>query len=378
MKQNRTPAARRARMGALSGGIGIAVNTLLAAAKIALGAVTGALSVLADGMNNLTDCGSNVVSLIGLKMSEKPADKEHPFGHRRAETIAALVIALIVLVVAAELAIESVQKIFAPQTSDFSWPLIAVLAAAVAAKLFLFFFNRYWGKKLDAETLRATATDSISDAVATTAVIVSLVVSHYTNFDLDGYMGAAVAVFIAFSGGSILKEAVSRLLGTAPDAQVLRDIEARVRAFAGVHGLHDLTVHSYGQDKLYATVHVEVDAHMPLMATHDLADAIEQQFAEETNILLTVHIDPLVLDDPKVNRLREATEQAVRQIDPALRVHDFRLVGGETHANLVFDVAAPFECPLGDAQIRARIRSAVAQMDERLGVVVTVERQNLA
>ena len=377
MDKNTAPAALRARMGALSGGLGITINTLLAAAKIALGAVTGALSVLADGMNNLTDCGSNVVSLIGLKMSEKPADKEHPFGHRRAETIAALVIALIVLVVAAELAIESVQKIFAPEESEFSWALVAVLGAAVAAKLFLFAFNRYWGRRLDAETLRATATDSISDAVATTAVLLSLIISRYTGFDLDGYMGAAVAVFIAFSGASILKEAVSHLLGTAPDAQVLRAIEARVRAFEGVHGLHDLTVHSYGQDKLYATVHEEVDANMPLMAAHDLADAIERQFAEESNILLTVHIDPLVLDDPKVNRLREETERAVRGIDPSLRIHDFRLVGGETHANLVFDVAAPFECALSDAQICARIKDAVARMGDHFGAVVTVDRQNL-
>ena len=205
MDKNTAPAALRARMGALSGGLGITINTLLAAAKIALGAVTGALSVLADGMNNLTDCGSNVVSLIGLKMSEKPADKEHPFGHRRAETIAALVIALIVLVVAAELAIESVQKIFAPEESEFSWALVAVLGAAVAAKLFLFAFNRYWGRRLDAETLRATATDSISDAVATTAVLLSLIISRYTGFDLDGYMGAAVAVFTPFRAGASSK-----------------------------------------------------------------------------------------------------------------------------------------------------------------------------
>ena len=367
----------RARMGAVSGGIGIAVNTLLAAAKITLGAVTGALSVLADGMNNLTDCGSNVVSLIGLKMSEKPADKEHPFGHQRAETVAALVIALIVLVVAVELAIESVQKIFSPEESTFSWALIAVLGAAVAAKLFLFFFNRYWGKKLDAETLRATAADSVSDAAATTAVLVSLIISHYTNFDLDGYMGAAVAVFIGFTGGGILRETISRLLGTAPDPQVIRDIEARVRAFDGVHGLHDLTVHNYGQNKLYATVHVEVDSNMPLMATHDLADTIEKQFAQQTNILLTVHIDPIVLDDPKVNALRAQTEAAVRAIDPTLRIHDFRVVGGETHANLVFDVAVPFECSLTDAQIRNRIRDAAAQMGENIDAVVTVERQNI-
>lgn len=368
--------ALRARMGAVSGGVGIAVNTLLAAAKIALGAVTGSLSVLADGMNNLTDCGSNVVSLIGLKVSEKPADREHPFGHRRAETVAALIIALIVLVVAAELAIESVQKIFVPAESSFSWALVAVLGAAVAAKLFLFFFNRYWGKKLGAETLRATAADSISDAAATTAVLISLIISHYTNFDLDGYMGAAVAVFIGFTGAGILRETVSRLLGTAPEAQVLRDIEARVRAFDGVHGVHDLTVHNYGQNKLYATVHVEVDSNMPLMATHDLADAIEKQFAQQTNISLTVHIDPLVLDDPQVNRLRAQTEAAVRAIDPALRVHDFRVVGGEKHANLVFEVAAPFECALTDAQIRARITDAVSRMGENktIGAVVTVER----
>ena len=372
-----SPAARE-RVGKFSGILGIALNTLLAAGKIAVGALTGMISVLADGMNNLTDCGSNVVSVIGFKVSGKPADKEHPFGHQRAETIAALVIAVVVLAVAAELVIQSIETILSPSESEFSVWAAAVLAVSVAVKLFMFFANRSLSKAIGSDALAATATDSISDAVATSAVLACLFISRYTGAQLDGYVGAAVAVFIAFSGFSILKETVSRLLGRAVDADTADTLRARVCSFAGVHGVHDLTVHEYGNNKKYATVHVEVDANMPLMATHDLADTIEKEIGRETGVELTVHIDPLVLDDPKVNALREAAEQIAAGIDPALRVHDFRVVGGTTHANLVFEVAAPFDCPVSDGEILAHLRQGVQKISANLGVNAAVERQNLA
>ncbi len=379
IKEGEKPAspAVRERAGNFSGGLGIALNTLLAGCKIAVGALTGMISVLADGMNNLTDCGSNVVSIIGFKMSGKPADKEHPFGHQRAESISALVIALIVLVVAVELAVQSVEKIITPAASEFSVWLAVVLGISVAVKLFMFFLNRALARTVESEALRATAADSISDAVATAAVLLALLISHWTGFDLDGYMGVAVAIFIAFTGGSILKETVSRLLGKAPDHAVIEEIEQRVLAFEGVHGLHDLTVHSYGQNKLYATVHVEVDSHMPIMEAHDLADEIEKNFAAETDIALTVHIDPLVLDDPKVNRYRQEAERIVLSVDPRFRLHDFRVVGGTAHSNLVFDVAVPFDCKMSETEILSRIRDGVSLLDGNLDAVVTVERQNL-
>ena len=371
-----SPAARE-RIGKFSGILGIALNTLLAAGKIAVGALFGMISVLADGMNNLTDCGSNVVSVIGFKMSGKPADKEHPFGHQRAESISALVIALIVLVVAVELAIQSVEKIISPAESEFSYWLVAVLAASVLVKLFMFFLNRNFAKAIGSEALKATAADSVSDAVATAAVLLSLLISQWTGFSLDGYMGAAVAVFIAFTGGSILKETVSRLLGKAPDAEVVKEIERKVLSFDGVRGLHDLTVHSYGKNKLYATVHVEVDSRMPIMDAHDLADRIEKDFAADTDIAMTVHIDPLVFDDPKINRYREEAERIVANIDPRFRMHDFRVVGGTTHSNLVFDVAVPFDCTLSEAEILSCIKDGVSLLGENLDAVVTVERQNV-
>ena len=285
---------------------------------------------------------------------------------------------MIILVVAVELAIQSAEKIFSPSPTQFSWLLVGVLGASILVKLFMFFFNRALAKKLNADTLRATATDSVSDVIATSAVLASLLISEFTPcIDLDGYMGAAVAVFIAFAGGSILKETISRLLGRAPEKEVVEDIRARILAFDGVHGLHDLTVHNYGQNKLYATAHVEVDAHMSVMQAHDLADEIERAFAENTDILLTVHIDPLVLDDPKVNRLRTELEHIVADIDPAFRLHDFRLVGGITHSNLVFDLAVPFDCKQTAEEIVQKIRDRVELLGENFGVVVTVEKQNL-
>ena len=373
--EKNTPAARE-KCGKRAGLLGILLNILLAAAKIAFGAVSGAVSVLADGMNNLTDCGSNVVSVVGFKVSGKPADKEHPFGHRRAESVSALVIAVVILAVAAELAIQSVESIFSPEKTDFSRGLVIVLGVSVLVKLFMFLMNRSLYKEFSAETFKATATDSLSDAIATAVVLASLFVSRYTGIELDGYMGMAVAVFIAFSGASILKETVSRLLGHAVDRETVKKLEADICAFEGVHGVHDMALHDYGEGKLYATAHVEVDSHMTLTAAHDLADKIEKA-VEKTGVALTVHIDPLVLDDPAVNRLREETEKAVSEIDPSFTVHDFRVVGGRSHANLVFDVAVPFDCRLSDAEALARIEERISLMNENAGVVATIERQNL-
>lgn len=379
LKKTQDPAdpAVRAKCGRNAGILGIVLNTLLAAGKIAVGAISGAISVTADGLNNLTDCGSNVVSVIGFKMSEKPADKEHPFGHRRAESVASLLIAVIILVVAVELVVQSVEKIFSPSDTDFSWILIGVLIASVLVKLFMFFFNRSLGKALSSETLKATAADSISDVIATAAVLISALISRFTHLETDAYLGIVVALFIAFTGLSILKETVSGLLGKAPDPETVHAIQTRVLSFDEVRGLHDLTVHNYGQNKLYATVHVEVDSGMGLTAAHDLADRIEKNFSENTDVALTVHIDPLVYDDPELNRLREEVVRIVKDVDETLRMHDFRLVGGETHKNLVFDVAVPFECKLSDAEIASRIREQVLLLNGNYDAVTTIERQNI-
>ncbi len=363
--------------GKRAGFLGIALNILLAAGKITFGSIAGALSVVADGLNNLTDCGSNIVSVIGFKMSGKPADREHPFGHRRAETIAALVISVVILAVAAELALQSVEKLFAPEPVAFSVGLLVVLGVSVLVKLFMFVMNRSLARDYSAETFKATATDSLSDAIATSAVFLSLLISHYSGFDLDGYMGIAVAVFIAFSGASILKDTVSSLIGKAADEQIIKDIEQRIGSFAGVQGIHDLLIHDYGADKFYATVHVEVDSHMPIMAAHDLADDIERDFSTHTNIILTVHIDPLVYGDPRVDLYRGKAQQAVESVDITLRMHDFRVVGGETHSNLVFDVAVPFDCKLSDSEISRRIREKLVSENENVDAIITVERQNI-
>ena len=376
-KDDANDPAVRARCGRDAGIFGVVLNTLLAAGKIIVGSVSGAISVTADGLNNLTDCGSNVVSVIGFKMSEKPADKEHPFGHRRAESVASLLIAVIILVVAAELIMQSAEKIFSPSETDISLLVLLVLGISVAVKLFMFLFNRSLGKAISSETLKATAADSISDVIATTAVLISAIISRFTSLELDGYLGVVVALFIEVAGIGILKDTVSNLLGKAPDPDTVRDIEKRVLSFENVRGLHDLTVHDYGQNKLYATVHVEVDAQMSITSAHDLADRIEKDFAEQTAIALTVHIDPLVYDDPELNRLRDEINRIVDEIDPALKMHDFRMVGGETHKNLVFDVAVPFDCKISDTEIYKRIKDGVSLLDGHYDAVATIERQNI-
>lgn len=364
----------RAAYGTLSGAVGIVLNILLAVGKIVVGVIFGALSVTADGLNNLTDCGGNVVSVIGFKVAEKPADKEHPYGHQRMEYVAAMVVAFIVLVVAFELAVESVQKLITPEESEFSIATVIVLAVSVAVKLWMFFFNRYLAKKISSPVLKATATDSISDSAATLAVIVALIISHYTSVDLDGVMGLVVAILIAVAGIGIFRSTLSRLLGEAPDKEVVEGIKARVTGYAGVVGLHDLNVHSYGK-KLYASVHVEVDSKMTINEGHELADEIERDFAANTDIMMVVHIDPVAVNDPVVDRYREITLGVVRAIDPSYSIHDFRLVNGVSRINLIFDVAIPFDSKLTEKEVSARIKEALTAIDAKLNPMPTVEKQ---
>lgn len=372
---NTSDPAVRENYGKMASIVCIVLNMVLSAGKIILGLLSGAISVTADGFNNLTDCGSNVVSLISFKVAGKPADKEHPFGHQRIEYISAMIVAFIVLMLAVELASESFNKIFNPEPSEMSYLMLGVLAFSVLVKVWMFFFNRKLGKTVDSEVLKATATDSLTDAISTTAVTVAVIISHFVNFNLDGYMGLAVAVVIAWAGIDILKNTMSKLLGQAPDKTFIEGIRSRIMAYEGVLGIHDLAVHNYGPHKYYASVHVEVDAKVPTMESHDLMDRIERDFAENTDIVLIIHSDPVVTDDPEINLLKQKVTEMVTSIDERFRIHDFRAVKGVTHTNLIFDVAIPFDTKLSAEEIKTRISQLVSAYDPTLFVVATVEKQ---
>lgn len=359
--------------GNLSSWVCMAVNLLLAAAKITAGALSGAISVLADGLNNLSDCGSGAVSYVGFRVAAKPADKKHPFGHQRSEYLAALIVAMIIFVLAAELMIESISQLITPgENSVWSVLSVVVLSVSIAVKFWLFLFNRSVAKRVNSEVIKATALDSLTDCLATLAALIAVIVSRFAGVNIDGYMGIFVALFIAFAGVGIFLDTIGKLLGEAPDPEIVQKIRSRIFMHGGVHGIHDLMVHSYGH-KYYATVHVEVDSKMPMMEGHDLADTIERDFACNTDIVLVVHLDPVVLDNPKCNACRVLVEEIVKEIDPSFSVHDFRMVDGISHTNLIFDVAIPFECKLSPQEVKDEISRRVRERDKKLFAVPTVE-----
>lgn len=378
-KETQNPVVRE-RVGKMSGIVGIVLNVLLASAKIVVGFLFGVLSVLADGLNNLTDCGSNVVSLVGIKMAQKPADSEHPFGHRRMEYIASMIVAFIVLLLAVELGIESVTKIIAfvkgqSTVTEFNLWLIIALSVSMAVKLWMFVFNFRLSKRYRFPLLKATAVDSISDVGATGAVLIALIISHYSGVNLDGFMGLAVAIFVAYAGIKILKGTVNQLIGEAPDKHFTDTIEQRIKSFDGVLGIHDLNVHNYGPNKYYASVHLEVDAKVDVMDSHDLADRIERDFAENTDVTLVTHLDPIVVGNEQTDKYKAEIDKIVKSLDEHFSLHDFRVVLGPTHTNLIFDVAVHFDTRLTNREIIDYIQTEVNNAHENVYVVPTVERQ---
>lgn len=372
--------AVRDKAGKLSGVVCIVLNILLAAAKITVGALFALVSVVADGINNLTDCGSNLVSLVSIKLAERPADREHPYGHRRAEYVASMIVAFIVLVVAFELATEgvtSIVSVFKSEADEVSfelWTLIT-LGASALIKTWMFAFNTILAKRYKFDLLKAAAIDSISDVCATSAVLIAVVVSHFVGFNADGFMAVAVAVVIAVSGIKILKETLHHLLGEGADEQMTNEVVSRINRFEGVLGVHDLDIHNYGPNFYYASAHVEVDCNVPVVESHDMIDQIERDFAENTNIRLVIHMDPVVTNDPELDMYKAEVLQIVKSLDEEFDIHDFRMVKGPTHINLIFDVAIKFETKLSERQVAEYIQTEIDKTHDNIYTVSTVERR---
>ncbi len=371
--ENTQDARVRTRYGQMAGVVGIACNTALCLAKGVIGLAAGSVSIVADAVNNLSDAASNIVSLLGFKLASRPADPEHPYGHGRYEYLAGLVVAALVLAIGINLVISSAEKIVSPAPTEFSGALVAVLALSILVKLWMAAFNRTLGQRISSDTLAATAVDSRNDVISTAAVLACAVVSKVTGVDLDGWAGLAVGGFIVWSGVGLLGETISPLLGQAPTPELVEHIRTKIMSYPGVLGTHDLMVHDYGPGRQFASAHVEMAAEADPLQSHDLIDNIEQDFKEEDGMIVTLHYDPIVTDDPEVADMRNWINQAVKVIDERLSIHDLRTVPGPTHTNVIFDLVRPADLELDAERLKRRVNEIVHERYPRAICKITVD-----
>ncbi len=362
--------------GNLAGITGIVCNVLLCAIKFFTGLFTGSISITADAVNNLSDASSGVITLLGFKLAGKPADPEHPYGHARMEYLAGLVVSFVILLIGVQLAGESVQKILHPAAATFGIVPAVMLVFSILVKLWMAGFYRNIGKKIDSTTLLAASADSRNDVISTGAVLLALLISAWTDLDLDGWMGMAVALFILYSGIGLIKDTLDPLLGRAPSEDLTQRVEEKILSYEGILGTHDLMVHDYGPGQCFASVHVEMSAEMNVMRSHDIIDTIERDFHEQDHIHLVIHYDPIETGSEAVGTMRQWVTERVHAVSPLLSIHDFRMVKGELHTNLIFDVAAPSSYESTDAEIKQQIQRSVQENanGETYYCVITVDR----
>ena len=375
--KNATNPAVRTAYGTMVSITGIIVNILLFVAKFVVGTLFGAISIVGDAVNNLSDAGTQIISLISFRIAAKPADREHPFGHARIEYVTSMIVSFLVMLVGFELLKSSVEQIFSPERPDSSPVAIFVLIGSMICKLWLGLFNRTIGKRIDSSVMRATAADSLSDVFATGAVLIATVLPMIfteMTWNPDAYMGVIVAVLIMVAGVRILNEAKNAILGEAPSEEIVKEITETVDRYEGALGIHDMVVHNYGPGRIIASLHIEVDGSVNVFETHDMIDTIEKELRDVCGIEATIHMDPIVTDDEQVNQLREQTAEAVQKIHPSMQIHDFRFVAGATHTNLIFDVVAPFEIKLSEAEIKAAVAEKVKEINPTYFVVIEVDR----
>ncbi|WP_297242555.1 cation diffusion facilitator family transporter [uncultured Flavonifractor sp.] len=366
--------AVRERYGALSGGVGILLNLLLSLGKFFAGLLTGSIAVTADAFNNLSDAGSSVVTLVGFKLAGQKADDGHPFGHGRIEYLAGLLVSLLILMVGVELGKTSIEKIFHPEQVDFSLVTVVILIASILVKLWMCLFNRNLGRRIGSAAMEATATDSLSDVVATSAVLAGTLVGEFTGVSIDGWVGVVVAIFILRAGWGAAKDTVDPLLGSAPDPALVKEIQDVVLSHKQVVGMHDLVIHDYGPGRRMCSFHAEVPQNADIMEVHDAIDHIEREIYQKFGVETTAHMDPIATEDEAVNDLREQVRDLVREVNPDMNIHDFRVTRGPQHTNLIFDVVVPHRSKVSDEEIAGEITRRVQALDPSYYPVFQLER----
>lgn len=364
----------RSAYGTLSGSVGIIVNILLSVAKLIIGSITHSITITGDALNNLSDAGSSTISLIGFRIASKPADKEHPYGHGRVEYICGLGVSVIIMFMGFELIKSSVDKIIHPQAPEFSYAAVIVLVLSIFGKLWLALFNRKIGKAINSDTVDAVVKDSLSDMAATAVSIISLVLSRYFDLPFDGIFGVVVSLFVIWAGIGVFRATTASLLGQPPEESTVKMLEEKILSYDGVYGVHDLIVHDYGPGRCFVTAHAEVPSTVDIMESHDLMDVIEKEVQNDTGYIITLHMDPIVMDDEKTNSAKSMVADIVKEIDSSLSIHDFRMVSGPHHTNLIFDVVLPFSCKLDSSEVINMINQKLATLEKSYYAVVTIDR----
>ncbi|MEE1284089.1 MAG: cation diffusion facilitator family transporter [Acutalibacteraceae bacterium] len=372
-RENTTSPKVRTAYGTLSGAVGILVNILLSIAKLIIGSISHSIAITGDALNNLSDAASSAISLLGFRISSKPADEKHPYGHGRLEYLCGLAVAVIIMFMGLELIKSSAAKIFAPEKPEFSLVAIAVLVISILGKLWLALFNRKIGNAINSDTVDAVVKDSLSDIAATTASILSLILSQYFSLPFDGIFGVIVSLFVLWAGIGVFRNTSSSLLGQQPEPETVKMIEEKILSYEGVYGVHDLIVHDYGPGRCFVTAHAEVPSDTDIMVSHDLMDVIEQDFKRDTSYVLTLHMDPVVMDDEKTNNAKEMIAQIIAEIHPSLSFHDFRMVSGPHHTNLIFDVVIPFSVKLDSKTVVNTINDNIHKKNEKYYAVITID-----
>lgn len=371
--KNTTDPSVRARYGTVAGAVGIVTNLLLAAVKIAIGALFGAIAIIADGFNNLSDSLSSIITLIGFKLSNQQADEEHPYGHGRMEYIAAMLISMVMVVVGFTLAKESVPKIFHPEELQPTVLLWVTLGLSVAFKLWQGLFYRAMGKAIQSDTLRANFRDSINDVISTGAIMLSILISPWIGYNTDGVMGVIVALIIMWSGVMLMKDTIQPLLGEGADAELADRIKTAVMGYEGIEGVHDLVVHNYGPGRMFASLHAEVPAEVDVLHSHDLIDNIERDLKEQMGLHISIHMDPIVTTDPALDELRVELAEILRDFPP-VTYHDLRLVRGTTHCNVLFDLVVPFKFQHSDEELCRKVEERIKEKHPTYFAVISVDK----
>lgn len=362
IKDNMPIDRQRGVYGKLCGVVGILLNIVLFAIKFFAGIISNSIAITADAFNNLSDAGSSVVTLVGFKLSEQKPDAKHPYGHGRIEYISGLIVSAVILLMAYEMITDSIQKILHPEETSFSLPVVLILIISILVKCYMAFYNLKVGKKIDSATLRATGTDSLSDTISTIVVLASAIVGHFTDLHIDGICGVIVGLFILWAGISTARETVSLLMGEPPEKEYVDNIEELVIRFdEHIIGVHDLMVHDYGPGRKVISLHAEIPAEGNILEIHDIIDNLEKKLSEDFHCLATIHMDPVITQDPKVDLLKADVTTILAEIDPIISMHDFRIVSGPSHTNLIFDIVLPYKYPMSEREVLKLIDAKIME-----------------